>query len=91
MSNKNIKLSNFSRYLEVNLKGDHSLIDVLNDITQSIKDISKVISDGDINNILGNLETQNVQGETQKKLDVFTLNMQGNTLLIANGIPPMKR
>ena len=80
MYNKNIKLSDLSRYLGINLKGDHSLIGVINDITQSIKEISKVISDGDINNILGNLETQNVQGETQKKLDVFSNNIFINNL-----------
>ena len=72
MHNKNTKLSSSSIYLKSNLNDDHSLIDVLNKIILSVKEISKVISNGNIKNILGNLATQNIQGETQKKLDVFS-------------------
>ncbi len=72
MQNKKSKLPSSSIYLKSHLNDNYSLIDVLNTIILSVKEISKVILNGDINNILGNLSTQNVQGETQKKLDVFS-------------------
>ena len=34
--------------------------------------ISTLISNGEIDGVLGNLSTTNIQGETQKKLDVLS-------------------
>jgi fructose-1,6-bisphosphatase I/sedoheptulose-1,7-bisphosphatase/fructose-1,6-bisphosphatase I len=41
-------------------------------IVEASKSISEIISKGEIGGVLGNLTTKNVQGETQKKLDVLS-------------------
>ncbi len=45
---------------------------LLNDISVACKRISDLVNKGDLVGMLGSAESQNVQGETQKKLDVVT-------------------
>ncbi|NDY95368.1 class 1 fructose-bisphosphatase [Wenzhouxiangella limi] len=44
---------------------------LLNDITVACKKIADLVNKGDLINVLGSTESENVQGETQKKLDVI--------------------
>jgi fructose-1,6-bisphosphatase I len=52
---------------------------LLNDIVTAIKTISNAVNKGALIGVMGALETENVQGETQKKLDVIT-----NEMMIRN-------
>jgi fructose-1,6-bisphosphatase I len=45
---------------------------LLNDIVTACKVISNMVNQGALIGVLGSLETSNVQGETQKKLDVIS-------------------
>ncbi len=45
---------------------------LLNDIVTAIKVISNVVNKGDLMGVLGSAGSENIQGETQKKLDVIT-------------------
>lgn len=45
---------------------------LLNDLVTAIKVISNAVNKGALIGVLGALDSQNVQGETQKKLDVIT-------------------
>lgn len=51
---------------------DDSLIDVIQRILTATKDISYRLRQGALAGILGSAEHENVQGETQKKLDVIS-------------------
>ena len=44
---------------------------LLNDLSVACKKIADLVNKGDLVNVLGSVESQNVQGETQKKLDVI--------------------
>ncbi len=64
-----------SKFLIEQLHGDKSAQDLsalLVDVAAAIKAISAMVSKGALGDYLGSLDTQNVQGETQKKLDVLT-------------------
>ena len=50
--------------------GDLTLL--LNDIATACKRISHTVNRGSITGMLGSAETENVQGETQKQLDIIT-------------------
>jgi fructose-1,6-bisphosphatase I len=52
---------------------------LLNDVVTAIKTISNAVNKGALIGVMGALDTQNVQGETQKKLDVIT-----NEIMIRN-------
>jgi fructose-1,6-bisphosphatase I len=52
--------------------GDESLTMLLHDVITACKAISKALKEGALADVLGSLETENVQGETQKKLDVLS-------------------
>jgi len=52
---------------------------LLNDVVVAIKTISNAVNKGALIGVMGALETENVQGETQKKLDVIT-----NEMMIRN-------
>ena len=52
---------------------------LLNDIVTAIKTISNAVNKGALIGVMGALDTENVQGETQKKLDVIT-----NEIMIRN-------
>jgi fructose-1,6-bisphosphatase I len=45
---------------------------LLNDIVTACKQISHLVNRGDLNGVLGSAESENVQGEVQKKLDIIT-------------------
>ena len=42
------------------------------DLAKAVQEIALLISQGALAGVLGSLESQNVQGETQKKLDVLS-------------------
>ncbi|MDM7322060.1 MAG: class 1 fructose-bisphosphatase [Gammaproteobacteria bacterium] len=58
--------------------GEFTLL--MNDIVSACKVISSYVNKGNLIGVLGSAETENVQGETQKKLDVITNNVFTNTL-----------
>jgi fructose-1,6-bisphosphatase I/sedoheptulose-1,7-bisphosphatase/fructose-1,6-bisphosphatase I len=89
MKNNESNLQNISSYLNDNLKKNtdfHSLLNVLNEIVKSVKEISRIISYGEIGGVLGNLKTENIQGEVQKKLDVYSNDIFINNLSTLTGI-----
>ncbi len=45
---------------------------LLNDIVTACKKISHIVNQGDLVGALGNADSENVQGEVQKKLDIIT-------------------
>ena len=45
---------------------------LLNDVVTACKAISNVVNKGALLGVMGSLDSENVQGETQKKLDVIT-------------------
>ncbi len=45
---------------------------LLNDIVTACKKISHIVNQGDLVGVLGNADSENVQGEVQKKLDIIT-------------------
>lgn len=49
-----------------------SLIATINTVLDASKDIAKLLQKGAMSGILGSAEQENVQGETQKKLDVIS-------------------
>ena len=53
-----------------NATGDFTLL--LNDIAAACKRISHTVNRGAMTGMLGSADTENVQGETQKKLDIIT-------------------
>ena len=53
-----------------NASGDFTLL--LNDIAAACKRISHEVNRGAMNGMLGSSQTENVQGETQKQLDILT-------------------
>jgi fructose-1,6-bisphosphatase I/sedoheptulose-1,7-bisphosphatase len=64
-----------SKFLIEQLRGDKSAQDLsalLIDVAAAIKGISAMVSKGALGDHLGSANTQNIQGETQKKLDVLT-------------------
>ena len=61
--------------------GDLSLITVIEDVVRASKVISDRVDRGALGGVLGTTEEQNVQGETQKKLDIIA----NDILLAMNG------
>lgn len=59
------------------VSGDFTAL--LNDIVTAIKTISNAVNKGALIGVMGALDTENIQGETQKKLDVIT-----NEIMIRN-------
>ncbi len=45
---------------------------LLNDIVMACKKISHIVNQGDLVGVLGNSDTENIQGEVQKKLDIIS-------------------
>ena len=58
--------------------GTFSLL--LNTIVTACKEISHLVNRGDLVGVLGSAETENVQGEVQKKLDIITHDIMVNAL-----------
>jgi fructose-1,6-bisphosphatase I len=59
--------------------GEFTLL--MNDIVSACKVISNYVNKGDLIGVLGSAETENVQGETQKKLDIITNDVFTNALM----------
>ena len=55
-----------------NESADRPLSILLNDISSACKHIALAISEGALVGTMGSLESENVQGEVQKQLDVIT-------------------
>ena len=49
---------------------------LLNDVVTACKAISNAVNKGALLGVMGALDSENVQGETQKKLDVIALNAE---------------
>lgn len=60
---------------------DIDLILLIRSILASCKEITFRVSQGELSGVLGSTLTENVQGETQKKLDVITNQMLKDILL----------
>ena len=60
------------------VSGDFTLL--LNDIMTACKKISHLVNRGNLIDVLGNADTENVQGEVQKKLDIITHDIIVDTL-----------
>jgi len=72
-----------SKFLIQELKGserDRELAALLVDIAAAVKAISAMTAKGALAGVLGSLESENVQGEVQKKLDVLSNTAFVNTL-----------
>lgn len=72
METDHTDLLNFLLEKKNNLKNSDSFIKLMMGITDACISISKLTSNGEIGGILGNLSSTNIQGETQKKLDVLS-------------------
>ena len=72
MEIEKIDLHNFLIKKNIDLKKSESFIKLIMGIADTCQSISELISNGEIGGILGNLSSTNVQGETQKKLDVLS-------------------
>jgi fructose-1,6-bisphosphatase I len=53
---------------------------LLNDIVTACKKISHLVNQGNLVGVLGSAESENVQGEVQKKLDIITNDIMVNAL-----------
>jgi fructose-1,6-bisphosphatase I len=53
---------------------------LLNNIVTACKEISHLVNRGNLVGVLGSAESENVQGEVQKKLDIITNNIMVNAL-----------
>ncbi|MDD1615059.1 MAG: fructose-1,6-bisphosphatase I [Methylococcaceae bacterium NSP1-2] len=53
---------------------------LLNNIVMACKEISHLVNRGDLVGVLGSAESENVQGEVQKKLDIITHDIMVNAL-----------
>ena len=53
---------------------------LLNDVVTACKQISHMVNRGDLIGLLGNAESENVQGEVQKKLDIISNDIMVNAL-----------
>jgi fructose-1,6-bisphosphatase len=64
-----------SKFLIQQLKGTSEQSDLaalLVDIAAAVKAISAMTAKGELGGVLGSLDSTNIQGETQKKLDVMS-------------------
>lgn len=70
---------NIKEYLQNEQKAgqniDSSLISLVEDICSACKEIHTAINHGALYGVLGSAESENIQGETQKKLDVMSNEM----------------
>ena len=55
---------------KIGATGDFTAL--LNDVCTACKSISSLVNKGELVGVLGSAESENVQGETQKKLDILT-------------------
>ena len=80
-----IKLSEYlSQQLAENPSLQRDLGKLVLDLAKAVKEIALLTSQGALAGVLGSLESQNVQGETQKKLDVLSDEILIQTLRSGN-------
>ncbi|OUT96853.1 MAG: fructose-bisphosphatase class I [Betaproteobacteria bacterium TMED41] len=72
METEKIDLSNFLLKNSTSYEDPKSFVELMMGIIDASNLISTLISNGEIGGVLGNLPTTNIQGETQKKLDVLS-------------------
>ncbi|CCE24525.1 class 1 fructose-bisphosphatase [Methylotuvimicrobium alcaliphilum] len=54
---------------------------LLNDIVKACKQISHMVNRGDLIGVLGSADSENIQGEVQKKLDIITNDIMVDSLI----------
>ena len=54
---------------------------LLNDIVKACKQISHLVNRGDLIGVLGSADSENIQGEVQKKLDIITNDIMVDSLI----------
>jgi fructose-1,6-bisphosphatase I len=64
-------LTNYIIENQRHIRASGEFTGLLNDIMVACKKIADLVNKGDLVNVLGSAESENVQGETQKKLDVI--------------------
>ncbi|MFP4207795.1 MAG: class 1 fructose-bisphosphatase [Wenzhouxiangella sp.] len=64
-------LTNYIIEKQRHIRASGEFTGLLNDITVACKKIADLVNKGDLINVLGSADSENVQGETQKKLDVI--------------------
>ncbi|MEE4295710.1 MAG: class 1 fructose-bisphosphatase [Wenzhouxiangella sp.] len=64
-------LTNYIIENQRHIRASGEFTGLLNDIAVACKKIADLVNKGDLVNVLGSAESENVQGETQKKLDVI--------------------
>ncbi len=72
MSNTKITLIQFLIEEQRRHGGDERVTMLLHDVATACKSIANALKNGALADVLGSLETENVQGETQKKLDLLS-------------------
>ena len=81
MANNIISLSQFIIEQQRNSSNtDHDLTALLNDIVAACKQISHLVNQGDLIGAWGSSDSENVQGEVQKKLDIISNDIMINAL-----------
>ncbi len=79
--NKNVSLSQFILEQQRSLKDASGTLSLLlKDIATACKKISHLVNRGELMNVLGSAESENIHGEVQKKLDIITNNIMIDTL-----------
>jgi fructose-1,6-bisphosphatase I len=61
-----------NQFLQKNQQGNGDMTLLINEIAKACQQISTAIAKGALTNSMGSLESENIQGETQKQLDVIT-------------------
>jgi fructose-1,6-bisphosphatase I len=73
MQNRRVSLTQFIIEEQRHIQGaTGDFTSLLNDIVTACKQISSLVNKGALVGVLGSAESENVQGETQKKLDVIS-------------------
>ena len=67
-----VNLLSLNQFISEQLGDSESLSSILNDIISACKEISYLVNKGDLNQLLGDADSENIQGEVQKKLDIIT-------------------
>jgi fructose-1,6-bisphosphatase I len=62
---------------------------LLNDIATACKKISHLVSRGGLIGVLGNADSENSQGEVQKKLDIISHDIMVNSLMVSGHLAGM--
>jgi fructose-1,6-bisphosphatase I len=73
MQNKRVSLTQFIIEEQRHIQGaTGDFTSLLNDIVTACKQISSLVNKGALVGVLGSAESENIQGETQKKLDIIS-------------------